>query len=92
MMTCAAQPTFPYVRFLESTNRFMNCYSGKTLTQSDFLYYNFINCASFEKNAAGSLTFDFDFESTPSKDLILITCSIYERRLFIDNFRNCRIE
>ena len=80
--------TLPYVRFQENTNRYMNCYSSRTLSQGDFRDYHFLYSASLDQESSGSLTFEFDFEKTPDKDLVLITCGLYERTLEIDSFRN----
>ena len=84
--------SIPYVRFLESSNRFLNCYSGQTISQADYLYYHFIQCVSFDNTPTGSVSFDFDFTEAPSEDLLLITCSVFDRNLLIDNYRNCKIE
>ena len=78
----------PYVRFQQNTNRFMNCYSSRTLQQEDFKKYHFLYSASLDPESSGSLTFEFDFNTTPDKDLVLIVCGVYERTLEIDSFRN----
>jgi len=81
----------PYTRFLTNTNRYMNCYSARTISQFDYKNFHFIQSAGLESYECGSLTFDFDFSSAPSDDLVLITCCIYERTAEIDNFRNIKI-
>ena len=81
----------PYTRFLTNTNRYMNCYSSRTITQADFKLFHFIQSACLTAYESGSLTFDLDFDSNPTADLVLITCSIFERTAEIDNFRNIKI-
>ena len=83
--------TIPYVRFQENTNRFMNCYSSRVLSQKDFKNYHFLFSAKLDGSSSGSLTFEFDFDKAPEKDLVLITCCIYNRTLELDNFRNFKI-
>ena len=81
----------PYTRFMTNTNRFMNCYSSRTITQRDFLNFHFIQCADLDSFPSGSLTFDLDFEASPSEELVLITCCVYDRTIEIDNFRNFKV-
>lgn len=81
----------PYTRFLTNTNRYMNCYSGRTISQSDYKNNHFIHSANLEAYESGSLTFDLDFASTLSNDLVLITCCVYDKTAEIDNFRNVKI-
>ena len=83
--------SIPYTRFLINTNRYLNCYSGTTLSPRDFKEYHFINSTSLESDQSGSLSFDFDFETTPTEDLVLITCCLYDRTIEIDNFRNFKL-
>ena len=83
--------TIPFVRFQENTNRFMNCYSSRVLSQKDFKSYHFLFSAKLDGSTSGSLTFEFDFEKAPEKDLVLITCCIYNRTIELDNFRNFKI-
>ena len=71
--------TIPFVRFQENTNRFMNCYSSRVLSQKDFKSYHFLFSAKLDGSSSGSLTFEFDFDNAPEKDLVLITC-------FYENF------
>mgnify|MGYP000207423128 CR=1 FL=1 len=83
--------TIPFVRFQENTNRFMNCYSSRVLSQKDFKSYHFLFSAKLDGSSSGSLTFEFDFDTAPEKDLVLITCSVYDRTIELDNFRNFKI-
>ena len=80
--------TMPYVRFQQNTNRYMNCYSSRTLSQDTFRDYHFLYSAALDQESSGSLTFEFDFDETPDKDYVLILCSVYERTIEIDSFRN----
>ena len=83
--------SIPYTRFLANTNRYMNCYSGMTISQFDYKNYHFIHSANLDSYESGALTFDLDFQTAPSDDLVLITCCVYERTAEIDNFRNVKI-
>jgi len=80
--------TMPYVRFQQNTNRYMNCYSSRTVTQDDYKKYNFLYSAALDPDSSGSLTFEFDFKTAPDKDLILVVCGFYDRTIEIDSFRN----
>lgn len=80
----------PYTKFIQNSNRYLNCYTGKVITPREFSLYHFIHSAELP-DAAGSLTFDFDFENALASELVLITCSVYERTCEIDHFRNFRI-
>ena len=83
--------SLPYTQYLANTNRYMNCYSGMTISQFDYKNYHFIYSANLESYETGTLTFDLDFSSTPSDELVLITCCVYERTAEVDNFRNVKI-
>ena len=83
--------TQPYQKFLENTNKFLNCYSGQTMTPQEYRW-NFIHSASFDKNNNGTITFDFDFFTALQKDLVLITCSVFDRKLELDKDRNFHIK
>ena len=80
----------PYQKFLENTNKFLNCYAGKTLSPIDF-QTNFIHSSSLPENS-GTITFDFDFQTPLDIDLVLITCSIFDRKLELDNVRNFKVK
>ena len=62
-----------------------------TISQFDYKNYHFIYSANLESYETGTLTFDLDFSSTPSDELVLITCCVYERTAEVDNFRNVKI-
>jgi hypothetical protein len=91
ILTSESAVSIPYTRFLKNTNRYLNCYSSQTIDPRDFKNYHFVNSASLDSETSGSLSFDFDFENTPSEDLVLITCGIFDRTMEIDNFRNFKI-
>ena len=80
----------PFTRFLKNTNRFMNNYSSQTINPLDFRNYHFIHSAQLPETS-GSLSFDLDFDTTPTEDLVLITCSTFNRTVEIDNFKNFRV-
>ena len=81
----------PYTRFMTSTNRYINNFVGRMITQSEFKYYHFIHCVSLDSSLKGSLTFEFEFEQTVSDQLVLVTCAIHDRTLELDQYRNFRI-
>lgn len=83
--------SIPYTLFLTNTNRYMNSYSARTITQSDYKNNHFIYSANLEAYESGSLTFDLDFAESLTDDLVLITCCVYEKTAEIDNFRNVKI-
>ena len=90
ILTSENSVSIPYTRFLKNTNRYLNCYSSQTMNPRDFKNYHFINSEALD-GTTGSLSFDFDFESTPTEDLVLITCGFFERTMEIDNFRNFKL-
>ena len=81
----------PFVRFHENTNRFMNCYSSRIISMEDFRDFYFLYSAKLDSQTSGSLTFEFDFDEAPTKDLVLVTCSLHDKTMEIDSFRNARI-
>ena len=81
----------PFVRFQENTNRFMNCYSSRIISMEDFRDFYFLYSAKLDSQTSGSLTFEFDFDEAPTTDLVLVTCSLHEKTMEIDSFRNARI-
>ena len=83
--------TQPYQKFLENTNKFLNCYSGQTMTPQEYRW-NFIHSASFDKNNNGTITFDFDFFTALQSELVLITCSVFDRKLELDKDRNFHLK
>ena len=81
----------PFVRFQENTNRFMNCYSSRIISMEDFRDFYFLYSGKLDSQTSGSLTFEFDFDEAPTKDLVLVTCSLHDKTMEIDSFRNARI-
>ena len=81
----------PYQKFLENTNKFLNCYAGKTLSPKEF-QFNFIHSATLCPDNGGTITFDFDFDTPLTSDVVLITCSVFDRKIELDNFRNFKIK
>ena len=68
----------------------MNNYSSQTINPRDFKNYHFIHSAKLPETS-GSLSFDLDFDTSPTEELVLITCGIFDRTVEIDNFRNFRV-
>ena len=91
IVTSESAVSLPYNQLMKNTNRFMNCYSSRTISQADFKKYHFIYSADLEGFDSGSLTFDLDFEAATSEDLVLIVCSTFERTIELDNFRNFKV-
>ena len=83
-----SQVAIPYTRFLENTNRYINSFAGRMLTQSEYLNYNCIHSVTFDPGTSGALTFDFEFEAVPPEQLVLIICSVHDRTLQLDKYRN----
>ena len=83
--------TIPYIRFQENINRFMNCYSSRSISQKDFSDFCFLFSAEMDACSSGSITFEFDFDETPVDDLVLVTCSIHDRTIEFDSFRNFQL-
>ena len=83
--------TIPYIRFQENINRFMNCYSSRSISQQDFRDFYFLFSAEMDCSTSGSITFEFDFDDTPTNDLVLVTCSIHDRTIEFDSFRNFQL-
>ena len=83
--------TIPYIRFQENINRFMNCYSSRSISQLDFRNFYFLFSAEMDCSTSGSITIEFDFDETPTTDLVLVTCSIHERTIEFDSFRNFQL-
>ena len=91
-VTMSAHGTMqPYQKFLENTNKFLNCYAGKTLGPFEF-QTNFLHSATLCPDNSGTITFDFDFENPVTKDLVLITCSVFDRKIELDNVRNFKVK
>ena len=83
--------SIPYTRFQQNINRYMNCYSSRSVTMKDFRDSMFLYSAELDSTTSGSLTFEFDFDNAPTKDTVLVTCSVHERTIEIDSFRNFQV-
>ena len=81
----------PYMKFLENSNKYLNCYSSKLISPKEFKLFNFFHSVSLDSNSNGTITFDFDFENAVTKDLVLITCAVRQQTLAIDHYRNFEI-
>ena len=83
--------SIPYTTFLNKTNRYLNAFSGQIISLTDYRDSHFIQSASFDENGIGSITFDLEFEQSVTSDLVLITCSVFEKSVEIDHYRNCKV-
>ena len=83
--------SIPYIRLQENINRYMNCYSSRSVTMKDFRDAMFLYSAELDSSTSGSLTFEFDFDNAPTEDMVLVTCSVHERTIEIDSFRNFQV-
>ena len=81
----------PFVKFLQNTNMQLNGYLSRTMSLREFSLSNYILSATLDADTAGSLSFEFEFANTPTKELVLIVCGIYERTMRIDHNRNFQI-
>ena len=81
----------PYVKYLENTNQQLNGFLSRTLCFNEFEQYSCIYSTAFNQNESGSLSFEFDFGSVVTKDLVLVTCSLHPRTMKIDHNRNFQI-
>lgn len=84
--------SLPFVKFLENSNQHQNGYMSRTLSLIEFEQSNFILSASIDRETSGSLSFEFEFGEAVTNDLVLITCSIFDRTMKIDNHRNFQIQ
>lgn len=87
----AAHVSQPYVKFLKNTNQNMNGCLSRMLDFIEYEKYSFIHTKSFEQSESGSLSFEFDFDANVTDDLVLITCSVYNRTMKLDHNRNFQI-
>ena len=83
--------SIPYTRFQQNINRYMNCYSSRSVTMKDFRDSMFLYSAELDSTTSGSLTFEFDFDNAPTEDMVLVTCGVHERTIEIDSFRNFQV-
>ena len=86
-----SQASQPFVKFLENANMQLNGYLSRTMSIREFSVSNFILSKTFDQDTSGSLSFEFEFSSTPAKELVLIVCGIHEKTLKIDHNRNFQI-
>ncbi len=84
--------SLPFVKFLENSNQHQNGYMSRTMSLIEFAQSNFLLSATIDPGTTGTLSFEFDFSSTVTQDLVLITCSIFDRTMKIDNHRNFQIQ
>jgi len=83
--------TQPFVKFLQVANQQLNGCLSRTLNFEEYLDYSFIYAQSFEAKQSGSLSFELDFSSSVTDDLVLITCGFYDRTMKIDHNRNFQV-
>ena len=87
----ATQASQPFVKFLENANQQLNGYLSRTMSIREFSISNFIMSATFDPDTSGSISFEFEFENKPAKELVLIVCGIHEKVMRIDHNRNFQV-
>lgn len=80
----------PYVKFLDNINQNLNGFLSQVTKMSYFSDCNFLLSASIEEET-GSLSFMLEFEDEVDKDLVLVTCCVYDKIMKIDHNRNFKI-
>ena len=80
----------PYVKFLENINQNLNGFLSQVTKMNYYSDSNFLLSATIEEET-GSLSFMLEFEEEVEKDLVLVTCSLYEKTMKIDHNRNFKI-
>ena len=80
----------PYVKFLDNINQNLNGFLSQVTKMSYYVDSNFLLSANIGEET-GSLSFMLEFEDEVSDDLVLITCSLYDRTMKIDHNRNFKI-
>ena len=80
----------PYVRFLNVTNNFMQKSLSEVMPLQEFHDYHFLQCATFSEES-GALSFEFTFSENIPTGLILVTCSIFDVNMEIDQYGNFKI-
>ena len=80
----------PYVKFLENINQNLNGFLSQVTKMSYYSDCNFLLSATVEEDT-GSLSFMLEFEEEIDEDLVLITCSLYDKIMKIDHNRNFKI-
>ena len=77
----------PYTRFLNLTKSFMGKSLSEIMNIQEYHDYHFLQVATFAETT-GALSFEFSFSSTVPTGLILVTCSIFDINMELDNFGN----
>ena len=80
----------PYAKFLDNINQNLNGFLSQVTKMNYFSDCNFLLSATIEEET-GSLSFMLEFEEEISEDLVLITCSVYDKVMKIDHNRNFKI-
>ena len=83
--------SLPFVKFLENSNQQLNGLQSRTLCPREFESNHFLLSTSFDPNSSGSLSFQFDFDTSNDDDLVLIVCGIYDHTMKLDQNRNFQI-
>jgi len=83
--------TLPFTKFLENANQYQNGYLSRTISLIEFEQGNFILSQTINPGTSGSVSFEFEFESALNKDMVLITCGIYDKTMRLDHQRNFQI-
>ena len=83
--------SLPFVKFLENANQHQNGYLSRTISLIEFEQCNFILSSSIEPGTTGSVSFEFDFKTPLTNDLVLITCSVFDKTMRLDHQRNFQI-
>jgi len=87
----ASHVTQPYVKYLKNTNQNLNGCLSRMLDFIEYEKYSFVHSKSFSQSDNGSLSFEFGFSTSVSTDLVLVTCSVYNRTMKLDHNRNFQI-
>ena len=77
----------PYTKFLNATNNFINKSTSQVLPLEYYNNYHFLHVATFNETA-GAVSFEFSFQGNVPNGLILVTCSIFDTNMEIDQFGN----
>ena len=81
----------PFTKFMENTNQMSNALCSRTMNMFEFKHHNFILSSTIAPGTTGSLSFEFDFASALTADLVLIVCCVYDKCMRIDHNRNFQI-
>ena len=83
--------SLPFVKFLENTNKQQNGLLSTSISLIEFENSNFILSATLDPLTSGSLSFEFNFHKAVAKDLVLVTCGVYEKTLKLGHNRNFQV-